>query len=380
MLVRPFYLFLGFTPVRNMVDESTKQQALFESDRKRAIEAMSMAQFIAFAPYVFQASIILRDRNILSLIESNRTEGIGFEAIATQVNMSDYALRILLEAALGIGLVYCKDERYFLAKTGHFFLNDPLTKINTDFMRDLCQFGATDIEASLMDGQPYGLRHFGPWDNLYQGLPAMNEAARTSWFNFNHFHSDNTYPAALQLIFARNPKKILDIGSSAGHFAITALQHDDHVEIGLLDYPSQLDVARKNVAEAGYTNRVKYFDTDMSDPASEIPKGYDVMWMSQFLDSFSEEKAIEVLIKCREALSENGRIFINGNYWDRQRFEVSAFSLQMTSLYFATMVNGKSHIYSYKMLEKFVTNAGLRIINTYDNISKSHSILEVAKQ
>ena len=154
-------LFLAFRALF-MVETQAAKPPLFSTDKKPALEAISMAQFIAFAPYVFQASVILRDSNILKLVEQNR-EGSTISDLAKQVNMSVYAVRVLLEAGLGIGLVYRRDDKFFLAKTGHFFLNDPMTRINTDFMRDVCYDGAQDLEASLKDGKPRGLRHLGDW-------------------------------------------------------------------------------------------------------------------------------------------------------------------------------------------------------------------------
>ena len=72
--------------------------------------------------------------------------------------MDHYAVRILMEAGLGIGLLYRQEEQYRLTKTGHFFLNDHMSRVNTDFMRDVCYDGAQDLEASLTQSKPVGLK------------------------------------------------------------------------------------------------------------------------------------------------------------------------------------------------------------------------------
>src|ERR1700753_3071418 len=118
-----------------------KSPALFSEDKKTALQAISQAQFIAFAPYVFQASILLRDKGILKYVENSRSEGVLISDVVEHLKMSHYAVRILMEAGLGIGLLFRKEDRYYLAKTGHFFLNDTMTRINTDFMRDVCYDG-----------------------------------------------------------------------------------------------------------------------------------------------------------------------------------------------------------------------------------------------
>jgi len=94
-----------------MIDTPAKSKALFETDKKPALDAISQAQFIAFAPYIFQASVLLRDSGILKLVENARQSGISIAEVAQQVAISHYGVRILLEAGLGIGLVYRKEGK-----------------------------------------------------------------------------------------------------------------------------------------------------------------------------------------------------------------------------------------------------------------------------
>jgi ubiquinone/menaquinone biosynthesis C-methylase UbiE len=362
-----------------MIETTTAKPEFFSSDGKSALEALAQAQFIAFAPYVFQASVILRDSNILKEIEAHR-QGITIDELAGIVEMSVYAVRVLLEAGLGIGLVYQKDDKFFLAKTGHFFLNDTSTRINTNFMRDVCYDGAQDIGAALRDGKPHGLKRLGDWETIHQGLSIMPEPARTSWFNFNHYYSGNVFPAAMPIIFEGKSKKIMDIGANTGRFSLTCLEYCSEAEVCLVDLPVQLNVAREFLKEAGHTNRVHFFDCDVLDKNASLPEGYDVIWMSQFLDNFSEDQVIDILGKCHKVLNEGGRIFISETFWDRQRFEASAFSLQMTSLYFTSMANGNSQMYAYELFSKLIDKAGFTIVKQTDNIGLTHSILEVRKK
>jgi len=363
-----------------MIDSQAPKLAAFDTDKKSALDAISMAQFIAFAPYVFQASVILRDSGILSEVEKAHKNGITLEEVVAVVNMSQYAVRVLLEAGLGIGLVYRKNDKYHLAKTGHFFLNHDMTRINTDFMRDVCYDGAQDLLASLKDGKPRGLRHLGNWDTIYQGLSILPEPAKESWFKFDHFYSDKAFPEALPIIFNTPPGRVMDIGANTGKFSIACLEYDPNVEVGLVDLKIQLDVARKNLEDAGFTSRVQYHDRNILDPQSKLPSGYDVIWMSQFLDCFADDEIVFILNKCHEALPANGRIFINETFWDRQRFEASAFSLQMTSLYFTTMANGNSQMYDSAVYLKLLDQTGFELVNQHDHIGLSHTILELRKK
>ncbi len=361
-----------------MTDSNRKP--IFTEDRMSALEAISQAQFIAFAPYVFQASVLLRDSGILREVEQSRQEGITIDAITEKLNLARYPVRVLLEAGLGIKLVYRREGRFMLTKLGHFFLNHPMTRVNTDFMRDVCYKGAADLEDSFKEGKPKGLRHLGDWDTIYQGLSQLPKDASDSWFAFDHFYSDSVFPEALPLVFRHSPKKLLDLGCNTGKWSLLCLEYNPEVHIGLGDLPGQLALCRENIEAAGFADRVSYHPLDILADESELPKGYDIIWMSQFLDCFSDNEIVKILEKCYQALSDEGRVVINETFWDRQRFEASAFSLQMTSLYFTTMANGNSQMYDSEVFAGLIARAGFEIADQHDNVGLSHTLLELKKR
>lgn len=362
------------------VTEKKVAKRLFEEDNKPAVEAIRDAQYIAFAPYVFQASVLLRDKGILKYVEDARQAGCTIREAAGAVKMPYYGVRVLMEAGLGIGLLYRRAEKYFLSKTGHVFLNHPMARINTDFMRDVCYDGAKDLEASIIDGKPRGLKHLGPWDTIYQGLSILPEPAKSSWFAFDHYYSDHAFPEILPLVFERSPSRILDIGANTGKWAAACLEYNNDVHVGLLDLQVQLDVAKNNIDAAGYGNRVTYHTHNILDKSLPLPRGYDVMFMSQFLDCFADSEIIDILRKCHEALPDHGRVFTNETFWDCQRFEGSAFSLQMSSLYFTTMANGNSQMYDSEVYLKLVAETGFEVVRQCDNIGLGHTIVELKKK
>lgn len=353
--------------------------SFFEEDNLTALEAVDRAQFIAFAPYIWEATKILREKGILHLVEASRKEGITIEAIASEINMSHYGVRVLLEAGLGIRLVYRKEDRYFLAKTGYFLLNHEMTKVNFDFMLDVCAEGSVSMEESIETGKPTGLATLGNWNTLYEGLSAFPSPAKESWLAFDHFYSDKAFPEALQIVFKDPPKKILDIGGNTGRWTTACLHYNNEVEMGIVDLAGQLKMAEKNMRESGLINRVHFHEINMLDTSKPLPEGYDAIWMSQFLDCFSDAEIISILKKCYDVADENTRIFINETFWDRQKFPTSTFSLQMTSLYFTNIANGNSQMYDSKVFLKLIAAAGFSVIKEHDMVGVSHTILELKK-
>lgn len=360
--------------------EEQNTAPLFERDDRKVIDALDRAQLIAFAPYVWEATKLLVDRGILRLVEASRLEGITIRKVAAATDMSYYGVRILMEAGLGIGLLYRKEDSYFLAKTGHILLNNDMTRVNFEFMRDVCADGADALESSITESKPEGLKSFGTWPTIYQGLSQFPPKALESWLNFDHFYSDIVFPVALPVIFESRPVRVLDIGGNTGKWTLKCLEYDAEVQMGIVDLPGQIGMARENINKAGYEGRVQYYPQDILKADNLLPEGYDVIWMSQFLDCFADSEIVSILRKCREKAGPNTRVFINETFWDRQRFATSAFTLQMTSLYFTTMANGNSQMYDSRVFFTLIEEAGFDVVNIKDGVGLSHTILELKKK
>lgn len=339
-----------------------------------ALEALERAQWIAMAPFVFQAACVLRDRGILAACET--AEGLTIDQLAASVGLSVYATRVLVEAGLGMNALQVDGEgRYVTTKIGWVLLHDDLTRANMDFTRDVAYRGLAHLDEAIVTGQPAGLREFGAWPTVYAGLAELPEQVRTSWFAFDHHHSDTAFAPALRLLFRRPPRKLLDIGGNTGKFARACLKHDADVQITLVDLPGQLEDAKRELASVEGSQRVSYHPTNLLDPDSVIPSGYDAIWLSQFLDCFSEAQIVAILRRCAAALAPGGRIYVLEPFWDRQRFAAAKFCLQMTSLYFTAIANGNSQMYGAYTFLACVEQAELVIEEQHDGLGNSHTLL-----
>ena len=354
-----------------------QEKPLFDHDPLTAIEAITMAQMLAFGPIAFHAIVVMRDRGILEALAKNRRKnGLAIETISEECGLSHYATRVLLEAGLGLKLVWRRDELYHLAKLGYFVLTDEMTRINFDFTRDVCYGAATQLDAALSTGKPAGLKTLGPWDTLYQGLSAMPEPAMSSWHNFDHFYSDQAFPVMVEKLAAENPSSLLDIGCNTGKWAYTCLQRLPDLRIGLVDLEPQLERAIAYLTPLEATTPPKCYPLDMLDPMVRLPDGYDIIWMSQFLDCFSEQEIIAILCKVKEGLKPGAKVWILELFWDRQRFEAAALSLQQTSLYFTCVANGNSQMYDSEVFFDLIRASGLTISSVTDNVGQYHTLIE----
>jgi ubiquinone/menaquinone biosynthesis C-methylase UbiE len=351
----------------------------FTSDDRNALESIEFAQYIAFAPVMFQATIALRDLGILALAEKAGKEGITAAEIVQQTGLPAYGVRVLLEGGLGIGVLIINDDKYSITKTGYYILQDEMTRANMDFVQDICYRGLFELTKSIQTGKPEGLKTLGSWPTIYEGLAHLKPKEQKSWFAFDHFYSSDSFPVVLPHVFDKHPKKILDIGGNTGKWALKCAAYNNEVKVTIADLPGQLRMAESNISKAGYSDRVSFHQINILDEAAKLPKGHDVIWMSQFLDCFSDDEIVSILKRCHEALEDNGQVFILEPFWDRQKFKVSAFCLQMTSLYFTNIANGNSQMYHSGLFEGLIEKAGFKVTERIDKIGVSHTLLKCSK-
>ncbi|MDR0502302.1 MAG: class I SAM-dependent methyltransferase [Treponema sp.] len=355
-------------------------------DKIRAVDAKFEAQKIAFAPLTYQAVRALIELGILKAISDSAENGLTLEEAAGKTGVSYYGVKVLLEIALGMNLVKIKsedgqseenDDRFILGKTGWFLLEDEMTKVNFNFVNDVCYKGAFELAESIKDGKPNGMGVFRyKGKTIYEVLSALPDKVKKSWFEFDHFYSDIGFEEALPLVFANNPKKIIDIGGNTAKFAIRCCRFNPGVEVVIVDLPGQTRTAKNEIEKAGFKHRISVCACNVLNEETAIPGGADVIWMSQFLDCFSLEDAGRILNKVRRASGKAADIFIFEPFWDMQRFEAASYSLQATSLYFTCMANGNSKMYNYKEFKKAVESAGFDIAQDWHKLgSNDYSLL-----
>lgn len=364
-----------------MDNNVTKSEAKFFRPRyEKALSARENAQHIAFAPIVFQATRVLRDSGILEAIAYSGQLGLSLEEIVKNVKLPLYGVRVLLESGLSIGLVSIQNEKYFITKTGHFILYDELTKANMDFVHDVCYLGLYNLDKSIETGKPEGLKVLGEWSTIYEGLSQLPTQIQKSWFAFDHYYSDDAFPDALEAVFAKSPQRLLDVGGNTGKWAIHCTNYSPNIEVTIMDLPGQLSIAKEKINDLKLSNRVSFHQVNILDETQSFPKGHDAIWMSQFLDCFSEDEITSICKRCFDVLEEDGHLFIMEPFWDRQKYEVGAFCLQQTSLYFTAIANGNSQMYNSKIFIRCIEAAGFEIIEENDEIGLSHTLLIAKKK
>ena len=362
-----------------------QQDQIFSEDRISALDAKFEAQKIAFAPFAFQAAKSMRDMGILKVLDDAGEEGITREDLLQKISLSNYALGVLLEMGLSTNIVKILENvtpwKYHLGKTGYFLLHDSMTIANMDFMHDVCYEGNFKLDESLKNGKPEGLKVFGDWPTIYEGLSSLPENVQKSWFAFDHFYSDSAFPSALKYVFSFPHKKLMDIGGNTAKWALSCMNFNKDVNVTIIDLPGQAEMARQTINDNGFTHRISVHEANVLKTESKLPTGCDAVWMSQFLDCFSLDEITGILNKVYDAIDYDSAVYVMEPLWDKQRYQAASYSLHATSLYFTAMANGNSKMYESGELIKAIEKAGFMLEDEIHKLGPNdYSILKFKKR
>jgi hypothetical protein len=348
---------------------------------KRAIDALQEAQTIAFAPFVFQTAVSLKRLGVFNYIFENREDGgVSLTDISGELAISEYGVGVLLEMAESSGLVTKNgDHKYELTKTGYFLNYDKTVNVNLNFTHDVCYKGLFHLEEAIRSGSPSGLKELGEWNTIYDGLSQLPDHIQRSWFDFDHHYSDDIFTEALNKVLASNPKKLMDIGGNTGKFAICCCERDPNIHVTIVDLPGQLNKALQNAKKHQLQDRISGCEINWLDENPQIPEGADTIWMSQFLDCFSEEEIIKILTTCVAAMDEKTELYITETFTDRQKFDNARFVLEATSIYFTALANGNSKMYPSDVMIELVERSGLTVVEDAP-LGEFHTILVCKKK
>jgi len=350
-------------------------QKRYSKETKSVLEAQRLAHEISFGPIVFQVSYLMLKFGILQLLIDSE-KGLTLEEITEKTKLSKYACQCLLESSLTIGTVLYQDDRFTCSKAGWFLLNDPIVKVDMNFNQDVNYLGWFHLEEALLNGKPEGLKVFGNWSTIYEGLSQLPEKVQNSWFGFDHYYSDQSFDEALQIVFADKPETLLDVGGNTGRWAVRCVDYDADVKVTIMDLPQQIELMKRHTAGKNGTDRIFGHGCNLLDPNVPFPSGFDVIWLSQFLDCFSEDEVASILTRAAKSMNKDTKLYIMETFWDRQRFETAAYALTQISLYFTALANGNSKMYHSEDMIRCIELAGLEVEEIKDGIGKGHSIVQ----
>lgn len=346
-------------------------------------EAKEEAQKLTFYPMMFQAARVMRNSGMLEVLHKRKRAGITSQDLASEVGLPYYGVNSLLEVGLTVGLVHLLEEGiYTISKMGYFLLRDEATRVNLNFTHDVCYKALFHLEECIKTESAVGLKEIGleGEPTIYPHLSKLPEPIKTSWFDFDHYYSDQAFPQALKIVFKDKPAKIADIGGNTGKWSIACCGHDEDVNMVIVDLPGQWARAKGNIESLGLEHRITGIEQDVLQGGMTLPSDIEAVWMSQFLDCFSEEQITNILTNIKNTISDDASVYIMELFWDRQKDLAAAYCLHGTTLYFTAVANGNSKMYHSRDMYKMIEAAGMEVVGDHDEVGEFHTILQCRKK
>lgn len=337
------------------------------------IEDLSNIQKLIFAPLAFQAINSMIELGILEYLDKTPSTT---DEIMKALNLDEYIVRTLLEVGeVNNLLIKNDDNKYTLTKAGELFLYDDMTKVNFNYVKDVCYLGASELTSSFTTKTPMGLKKFvKDSPTIYPLISTLPEKMKNSWYEFDHMYSDNCFDKVISIILEKH-KKIVDIGGNTGKFEKVCLKNG--ADITMIDLPENIE----KIKNSATLKNCKFHPMNVQDENPTYPDLKDcAILMSQFLDCFSKKDIVKILKDLSDRVNENSTIYILEPFTDMQNFEASKYTLIHTSLYFTCMANGVSKFYTLDEMKEMVSKSGLKLRQTINNIGAyNYTLLECGK-
>jgi hypothetical protein len=192
---------------------------------------------------------------------------------------------------------------------------------------DAAKFGLTPIGQYLQTDIPGSLRAWAIYtgDENYRAWEAMLHSLQTGESAFEQVFgmpvndyrshhpevatrfnqamtqwSQQAVPALTTAYDFHSVTRVVDVGGGQGDFLMALLQAYPHLQGVLVELPHVTAVAQPRLAAAGLADRCEVIGGDFF---TEVPTGGDVYILKNVIESFPEERTLQLLQNCHRAMT-----------------------------------------------------------------------------
>ena len=123
-----------------------------------------------------------------------------------------------------------------------------------------------------------------------------------------HDRAKKQAPQQLANIDLSEIKSTLDIGGGSGAYSMEFVSKKPEIEATVFDLPNVVPITKIFLDKEGFLDKIKTHAGDYT--TDDLPKGFDLAFLSAIIHSNSLEINQDLIKKCFDALNKNGKIVI----------------------------------------------------------------------
>lgn len=312
------------------------------------------------------------DLGVFDVVE----RGATVESLAPSLEIDPHGCRILLLGLRELQLVSVDDtgvirnsplaRRCLLRASPQSMV--PFVHLNDKIQHRAC----LHFTRALREHRNAGLDEFpGSGETLYGRMAADPRLEKL--FHDGMGAYTRLSPRMMDMKELAETSTLLDLGGGDGTNAIRLCERYPSLRVILVDLPTVIETARRNIEHHGLSQRVTCVAADMFEDA--WPAGADGVMFSHVLEIFSPQK-IEQLYRKARAYLASGRLFI----WSLMCNADESGNLQSvkSSLYFLTVASGEGMAYPARDHRRWLAAAGFDVVAEYDARTIDHCAIVAA--
>lgn len=272
---------------------------------------------------------------VFDLLTKLQTAKVISQKLSTDLR----ATEILLDALTSLGL---------LRKSGNEYKNLPIS--NRFLVKDSLYY-----QGNMIRHADYLWKNWSELDEVIKTGKPVQRARDYETFIFGmHNLASLKVKNVMKLIDLKGVKTGLDLGGGPGTYSMEMAKRG--VEVTLFDYLEAIKVA-KRIIEKEKIRGINFMSGDFM--IDDIGRGYDLIFVSQILHSYSEKDNLLILKKCKRALNRGGRLVIQEFCISEDRTRPVWGALFSVNMLVNTWA-GRS--YSPKEIKRWLSEAGFKNI------------------
>jgi hypothetical protein len=273
-------------------------------------------------------------------------------SLASAIKADSRATGLLANALAALGLLDKREGNFTLTDSSRrYLLSDASEYLGEMILFDAALWDAWGrLEHSIRSGQPARTPDMfqNTREDTARFIRAMDSLVRA--------RGDALWVA--ENLDLRGVESIADLGGGPGTYVAAMLKRWPHLRASIWDLPATLAVAREVLAQREPVVHDRIELVSVNYLAEQLPKGADVIFMSNIVHSETEETNARLMKKCFEALGPGATLIVKDHIMNRELTDPPAGAV--FALYLLLTTHGRD--FSFDEVCWWMREAGFRDI------------------